>query len=57
WHLLGGRGEQVLGLDRYPLPLPAQFAAAIGSRRCPPSFPPCSLLEHMTGPRRLQDHS
>ncbi|CAI9585784.1 unnamed protein product [Staurois parvus] len=29
----------------------------MGSGRCPPALSPRSLLEHVTGPRRLRDHS
>ncbi|CAI9567962.1 unnamed protein product, partial [Staurois parvus] len=40
----------------YPLPL-LVCSPRTGSGRCPPSLPPYSLLGHVTGPRRLQDHS
>ncbi|CAI9593501.1 unnamed protein product, partial [Staurois parvus] len=50
-------GERVPVKFRYPLPLPLQSPKAIGSRSCPPPLSPRSLLGHMTGTRRLRDHS
>ncbi|CAI9592073.1 unnamed protein product, partial [Staurois parvus] len=43
---LGG-GEQV----------PAPTSGPIASSEVEGVLPPCSLLGHVTGPRRLQDHS
>ncbi|CAI9623754.1 unnamed protein product, partial [Staurois parvus] len=44
---IGTFGRQVPEFDRYPLPLLWKVSSLI----------PCSLLGHVTGPRRLQDHS
>ncbi|CAI9576690.1 unnamed protein product, partial [Staurois parvus] len=47
---IGTFGERVPEIDRYPLPLLFQSETE-------GVLPPCSLLVHVTGPRRLQDHS
>ncbi|CAI9584340.1 unnamed protein product, partial [Staurois parvus] len=51
----GEWGGGVPEFDRYPLPLPVRSPRR--SKAEGVLLPPCSLLGHMTGPRRLQDHS
>ncbi|CAI9624464.1 unnamed protein product, partial [Staurois parvus] len=48
-------GKGVPVKTRYPLPRPSN---CLGDRKQKvSSLPPCSLLGHVTGPGRLQDHS
>ncbi|CAI9545945.1 unnamed protein product, partial [Staurois parvus] len=46
--------ERVPVKFRYPLPLLVQSPRRSETKGV---LPPCSLLGHVTGPRRLQDHS
>ncbi|CAI9550332.1 unnamed protein product, partial [Staurois parvus] len=53
WHLWRG-GSKYPEFDRYPPLLADHWPRRSEAEGV---LPPCSLLEHVTGPRRLQDHS
>ncbi|CAI9614211.1 unnamed protein product, partial [Staurois parvus] len=51
---IGTFGERVPKFDRYPLPILVRSPRRLEMEGV---LPPCSVLGHVTGPRRLQDHS
>ncbi|CAI9582020.1 unnamed protein product, partial [Staurois parvus] len=57
WHLWGVEGSGYPNLTGTCSHFRSdRLGDRIPSGRCPPFLPPRSLLGHVTGPRRLQDH-